>query len=274
MSRARLAAARAADSLADRWRGRVTTRAADATATIAGRGLLVVAPHPDDETFGCGALIARARAAGADVTVVVASDGARCTATGKFGPAELAALRSAEVHEACRRLGVTDVLELGHPDGALTGRSELAGQLADLIASRRPGVVLTPCAQDLHGDHLATHRATVAALARVPGHPLLLGYPVWAWHAGPFFRAAPPGQRLALRRWAARQLWSGSWWRIPADEYGSQKQHAVMAYRSQTTNLTGEPGWSYLPPDFVRNLVGPYELFLPVGADQEARLVS
>jgi LmbE family N-acetylglucosaminyl deacetylase len=224
----------------------------------------VIAPHPDDETFGCGALIARARAAGVDVSVVVASDGARCTATGEFGPAELAALRSAELHEACRRLDVTDMTELDHPDGSLSSRSELAVELADLIASRRPGVVLTPCAQDLHGDHVAVHRATVAALAQVPGHPLVLGYPVWAWHAGPFFRAAPLGQRLPLQRWAARQLWSDSWWRIPADGYSAQKQHAVAAYRSQTTNLTGEPGWSYLPSDFLRNLLGPCEMFLPV----------
>ena len=191
MSRARLAAAGAAGRLADRWRGRLTARATDARPVIAGRGLLVVAPHPDDETFGCGALIARARAAGADVTVVVASDGARSTVTAKFGPAELAALRSAELREACRRLDVPDVLELGHPDGSLAGRAELADELAGLIADRRPGVVLTPCAQDPHADHLAVHRATVAALARVPGDPLLLGYPVWAWHAGPFFLAAP-----------------------------------------------------------------------------------
>jgi hypothetical protein len=61
-------------------------------------------------------------------------------------------------------------------------------------------------------------------------------------------------------------LWSTSWWRVPADEFGARKQHAVMAYGSQTTNLTGEPGWSYLPPAFVTNLLGPCELFLPVPA--------
>jgi LmbE family N-acetylglucosaminyl deacetylase len=263
MSRRR-AAARAADRIAATWRGRLTARATDATAAVAGRNLLVVAPHPDDETFGCGALIARARAAGTPVTVVVATDGARSTVSAQVRPAELAALRRAELHEACARLGVTDVVELGHRDGSLTGLPGLTAELAELVASRRPGVVLTPCAQDPHPDHAAVHHATVAALAGVPTRPVVLSYPVWTWHAGPFFRTSPAGRRLRLQAWAARQLWSAPWWRMPADGFAGHKERAVAAYRSQITNLTGEPCWSYLAPDFVRLFLGPDELLLPV----------
>ena len=254
---------RAAGRLADRWRDRLTTRAVDRTAAIAGRALLVVAPHPDDETFGCGALIARVRAAGTAVTVVVASDGARSTGSRLLGPARLAALRRAELHEACARLGVTDVVELGHPDGSLRERTGLAGELAGIAESRRPGVVLTPLAQDPHPDHTAVHRATVAACAAMPA-ALLLGYPVWAWHSGPLFAQAPPGRRLSLQAWALRQLWAEPWWRIPTGAYVRDKQDAVTAYRSQTSNLTGEPGWSVLPPGFVQLFLGSDELYLPL----------
>lgn len=264
MSRLPRTAVHAAGRVAARWRDRLTARAVDATTALTGRGLLVVAPHPDDETFGCGALIARARAAGAPVTVIVASDGARSTGSALIGPATLAAVRRAELHEACARLGVTDVVELGHPDGSLRGRARLAGELAEIAASRRPEVVLTPFAQDQHPDHTAVHHATVAAWPEMPGRPIVLGYPVWTWHAGPFFPAAAPGRRLSLQAWAIRQLWSEPWWRIPTGAYAGHKQRAVTEYRSQTTNLTGEPGWSFLQPDFVQLFLGADEVFLPV----------
>jgi len=234
--------------------------------TWAGRGLLIVAPHPDDETFGCGSLIARAAAAGDTVTVVVASDGARCTASDRIGPAELAALRQSELYEACARLGVTEVVELGHPDGSLPQRTGLATELAGLVRSRRPGIVLTPCVQDPHPDHAAVHRATVAAVQSTPVRPKLLAYPVWTWHAAPFFRGSPLTERLWLQAWAARQLWSEPWLRIPAGAYAERKGEAVAAYRSQTTNLTGEPSWSHLPAAFIQLFLGPDEMFLPVQA--------
>ena len=45
-------------------------------ALLGSRGLVVVAPHPDDESLGCGGLIAAARASGRPVHLVVVSD--RC----------------------------------------------------------------------------------------------------------------------------------------------------------------------------------------------------
>ena len=63
------------------------------------------------------------------------------------------------------------------------------------------------------------------------------------------------------------QLWAAPWWRVRTGEYAAHKAEAIAAYRSQITNLTGEPGWSYLSPAFVSVFLGRDELFLPVLSD-------
>lgn len=57
------------------WQRATHAAAIDRTATTADRPCLVLAPHADDETLRCGALIARKRASGTPVWVVVATDG-------------------------------------------------------------------------------------------------------------------------------------------------------------------------------------------------------
>src|SRR5829696_1206258 len=69
------AAHRAETPLAAAWRWTTRITARDETAAVAARGCLVIAPHPDDETLGCGATIARKRAAGTPVRVVIVADG-------------------------------------------------------------------------------------------------------------------------------------------------------------------------------------------------------
>lgn len=93
--------------------------------------VLVVSPHPDDESLGCGGVIARHRAAGDAVRVVIVTNG---DAFGQaawwakpgwgLGPAQflhLGALRQTECEAAVGRLGVApgDVIFLSYPDGGL-----------------------------------------------------------------------------------------------------------------------------------------------------------
>ena len=78
--------------------------------------LVVVAPHPDDETLGAGALMHDLGLLGWDVRVVVVSDGA----ASHVGARDLAAVRSCEVAEACERLGLArPPVLLSYPDGQL-----------------------------------------------------------------------------------------------------------------------------------------------------------
>jgi N-acetyl-1-D-myo-inositol-2-amino-2-deoxy-alpha-D-glucopyranoside deacetylase len=135
--------------------------------------LLVVVAHPDDESFGCGSVLAAASAAG-DETVVL------CATRGEAGESrirtdDLAALREAELHEAARILGVGTVILLGHADSDLSGEPapgslvavpmpELVHEVRALIDEVRPDVVVTIDASDGHRDHARIRDATVAAV--------------------------------------------------------------------------------------------------------------
>ena len=81
--------------------------------------LLVVVAHPDDESFGCGSVLARAAAAGHDTAVLCATRGE--AGESRIRADDLAALREAELREAARVLGVGEVRLLDHADSGMTG---------------------------------------------------------------------------------------------------------------------------------------------------------
>jgi LmbE family N-acetylglucosaminyl deacetylase len=240
----------------------------DASALLSGRRLMVLAPHPDDETFGCGALVARARANRDPVTIVVATDGRHSTSSAVLSPDELAALRARELRMACRSLGVpdTDVVTLGWEDGTLARYTPgLAIRFGELIARRRPEVVLVPCARDEHPDHRAVHEAAVWAVRAYAGPCLLVAYPIWAWAHGPWFLDAARSPAWFGRvGWSVRQVVAGGWLRVGCGPYLAAKRGAVAAYESQTANLTGEETWRRLSPEFVSLFLPPVEVFQPV----------
>ena len=130
-----------------------------------GSPLLVIAPHPDDEIFGCGGVLAQAAAAGAEIQVVIATDG---TAQGE------AADRRAESIEAASRLGLPEPVLWGLPDRSLTADSqELTERMRSLLLELRPRVMLVPSPAELHPDHRATAIAAYRLLQQAtPGSEL------------------------------------------------------------------------------------------------------
>lgn len=117
------------------------------------RRVLVVAPHPDDETIGCGGTLALLADAGAEVVVVVATDG-EATIGSPHTVAGTAARRRAEATVACELLGLAAPAFLGLPDGGLDDHvDELRRALADARAALDPDLVLSPWPLDRHPDH-------------------------------------------------------------------------------------------------------------------------
>ncbi len=121
----------------------------------AGR-VLVVAPHPDDEIIGCGGAIALHVQRGDEVHVALVTQGE----DGGDGSTRLD-----ESREAAALLGDAAVSCLGAPDGDVAGDVELADRLATLLTDFAPTVVYAPSPFEMHPDHVATLRATAAALA-------------------------------------------------------------------------------------------------------------
>ena len=144
------------------------------------RRVTVVAAHPDDETLGASGCLQALHRAGAEVTLVVATDGeAAYPALDADARRDLARTRRAELTAALRAQGLGDVRVhwLGLPDSGLHEcgpalRAALRPLLADADA------YLAPWAGDPHPDHRAAGLAA-ADVAPVTAHGW--AYPIWMW---------------------------------------------------------------------------------------------
>lgn len=217
---------------------------------------LIVAPHPDDETFGCGGLIRLKRAAGVPVHVVIITDG-EAVASGRCErPETVIAARRREALNACQRLGVDagSVRWLHLPDGKLPhpgqpGFDEAAQTLLAEIERCAPGEVYCPHLQDVHSDHIATAHLTRQALRLWSQPCALFYYPVWMWYH------ASSGLGKSLDAIGA--------WRLDISTVQTNKEHAMAAYLDAPKTPEGNPYCGRLPWSFLRNFRRKYEVFFP-----------
>lgn len=158
--------------------------------------VLVLAPHPDDETLAAGDLIQAALAEGAALRIVFATDGDNnpwpqrwLERRWRVGPRERArwgARRRSEALAALAALGVREVEKqarfLGWPDQGLTAllmRDDAAVDLlADEIARFAPTYLIVPTLADRHPDHSALRVLADLAALRAGWHGRRLGYVV------------------------------------------------------------------------------------------------
>ncbi len=143
---------------------------------------LIVAAHPDDIEWYMGGTVARLVDAGAEVTVLMATNGEARSGRALSGR-ELGEARTAEQVEASRRLGVTDVRFLELPDAGLWRSPQLTGRVRDIWQGVAPELVITfdpslPRLSYLHPDHMSVGRAVGRIAAGLPGE----GVEVWYFH--------------------------------------------------------------------------------------------
>lgn len=127
--------------------------------TLDARRLLVLAPHPDDEVLGCGGLIAASLELGAEVQVLVLSDGGQ---GGDPGVRESESIAAADVLAAGR--GGLEMLFWRLPDRGLARVPGLVARLQHLIVSSGADRVLMPSPFEIHPDHRALCLAGLQAL--------------------------------------------------------------------------------------------------------------
>lgn len=145
-----------------------------AASTFPPRTALVLAPHFDDEVYGCGGAIASLRRSGAGVHVLVLTDGAG----EEPDPArrrEIASERRAESRNALEALGGAELEDAGLPDRGLFRRQDDAAEAIRAAAARvRPGIVFVPSPVEVHPDHRAAASAFLSVV-REPAEGLLEG---------------------------------------------------------------------------------------------------
>ncbi|MCX6966283.1 MAG: PIG-L family deacetylase [Verrucomicrobia bacterium] len=221
-----------------------------------GNSALIVAPHPDDETFGCGGLIRLKSAAGVPVHVVILTDGEAVAVGLGEDPQKVISARKSETLNACQRLGLEadSVSWLHLPDGKMPhpgqpGFAEAARALHAEMELLAPQEVYCPHAQDVHPDHLAATRLTEEAV-RLSSRPCsLYYYPVWMWYH------ASSGLRKRLDTAGA--------WRLDISAALSAKNHAMAAYLDAPKAPGGKPYCGRLPWSFLQNFRRRYEVYFP-----------
>jgi LmbE family N-acetylglucosaminyl deacetylase len=190
--------------------------------------MLVIAPHPDDETLGAGGLIASQRALGIDVTVVAVTDGENAYLDTDPGVIEnLRRVRRQEQTNALGRLGVPEekIVRFSLTDSGVTAREEELIQLLEPLITRGTHVI-SPWTGDFHPDHESCGRA--AAIVAEKAGAQITSYFFWAWHRGtPELLMGP---RFNLQLGAFRF----------DEEILRAKTEALLCHRSQLERTTGD----------------------------------
>ncbi len=230
--------------------------------------LVVVAPHPDDETIAAGGLIQRVVETGGQVHVVFVTNGdgypeAASALTGDSTPSHsdfrvLGARRLQEAAQATRTLGVSEghLTFLGFPDGELavlrgrcwsrwtpcaspyTGVGPFSGErlvaaLERALADAQPTIVVAPDPRDVHPDHSAAGHFALAAARTLRPAPMVLTYvihdPAWP----PALRERPDLPPPGGPRYA-----QDSWWSLALTPHEiATKREALSKYRTQLAVL-------------------------------------
>ena len=177
--------------------------------------ILVIAPHPDDETIGCGGALCLHAAKGDRVVVVFLTSGE--LGLKELAPAKAWQVRESEAQAAAKHLGITRLEFLRLPDWMVTEQIQKGARLFSPILRREaPRLIYLPHLGEWHPDHQA---------------------------AAPLLRAAIQRSRIAQPALRAYEIWT------PLQEYDhtedvsrvmARKLRALCAYRSQLAEFDYE----------------------------------
>jgi LmbE family N-acetylglucosaminyl deacetylase len=222
------------------------------------KNCLVIAPHADDESLGCGALLASLRESGISVNVIFTTDGSMSHPNSKHTSSEARCkMREQEAVNALAVLGVEEdrITFLRGKDSALPAQGEkgfqgLVAQVAGIIDQTQPELVLVPYEFDPHRDHRASWQITVAALEQYP-QTELWQYLIWLYTLGDSSDVAPitniPGGIQYL----------------PVGKQKDKKRIAIAQHKSQLSHdLFDDPEGFILVDDVLQNFYGDKEYYI------------
>jgi N-acetylglucosamine malate deacetylase 2 len=203
------------------------------------RSLLYLGAHPDDEVFFAGGTLARYAEDGTNVSVICATRGERGATADLCSIEELPKVREAELIEAMRVLGVSDVHFLPYEDQKLASASsdEIRRHLVGLIRQIRPEIVITfdPEGANQHPDHMAISRfASDAAPAAAD--------PRWYPELGPAHEVErllwqPPTILFRLPEGVNLPAEPGIDFLLDVSRWTEKKAAAIRAHRTQLPGL-------------------------------------
>ncbi len=197
---------------------------------------LIIAPHPDDETLGCGGAIAILRQMNLPVKVAIISDGTKSHPNSRKYPAEaLRDLREKESLAALKILGVDaqDIIFFRLPDGNVPnlGEAEFDSTInlfQSYLTRLKPATILLPWRGDPHCDHRASWQLINTAIKKLDISSRLLEYPIWTWE----------------RQQTSNLFDSAKTWQLDINRVLDLKKQAITQYRSQISDLIDDRRFS------------------------------
>lgn len=217
--------------------------------------LLILAPHPDDETLGCGGLIATAARLGLRPRVAYLTDGEGShEGSPTWPPERIARTRRQEALDALAVLGVPDddVLFMGWPDSAprppgLDAYETTLRSLQTWSASFEPWSLWAPWRREQHCDHVAAANLAADFRARQDRSLVLMDYLVWGW-SDPDLAHSHDAE--------------GIWGLMCVDEI-ERRRKALACHRTQMTSLIDDAAKAFrIPPQLAALTDRPVEIFL------------
>lgn len=219
--------------------------------------VLLVHPHPDDESILTGGLILQAHARHRRVVLVTATRGEEGGGPRAGTPGDgssLASVRTRELDQARTVLGVDRQVWLGFRDSGVgpamgphafsaVPLAEAADPIADALRDERPEVVVTATPDGTYGhpDHVRAHDATLAALDQLrlegwaPDTIAMVAFPrgvaALVVHAVLAFGLRPSG--WLLREASSSELPGTAVRFLPLDDLLPRKRQAMLAHQSQ-----------------------------------------
>ena len=217
--------------------------------------VLVIAPHPDDETFGCGGALAMLARANTSPKIIFVTDGSASHLGHALKSREdIAAMRREEARSAASVLGVdrSHVTFLSEPDGGLDRLApdpirSLTCRIASLILDEKPGAIFLPCRNDGSSEHEAVFAIVRGAVEQTELSPRILEFPVWSW-----WNSSLLAQSIVTSRRV---------WRVEMGGIGAVKARAIACYASQLRPIPPDIH-AALPDGFASIFLGRYEFLL------------
>ena len=198
--------------------------------------IIVFAPHPDDETWGCGGTIAKKISEGYEVIIVVMTDG-RHAFSKMLGiesdptPDELKEIRKEEVKRATRILGVNEenLLFLDFEDGMLEkNERETQEKVVEILRENPPPIeVYFPYEKDFHIDHRVTNRIVRNSIKKLGLHVMRYKYTITQKYA-----------RIGPLIDAFLNLFRHNMIRVDISEFLPLKEAAVKEFKSEISIIS------------------------------------
>lgn len=218
--------------------------------------VVIIAPHPDDETLGCGGLLAALVQKGTLVHTIFVTDGSSSHRNSRLWPPQRLALqRQKEAANALSALGAGDQPRsfLCLKDASMPAAGEPAYEaaidtIAAILAELRPELVVAPWRRDPHCDHRDAWSLITDAIQRADQASYLLEYTIWLDELGAPEDFPRPGEVEVVE------------FSMPG--LVALKRQAIAAHASQLGGLIlDDPDGFFLTASTLDRLIKPSEIY-------------